>query len=321
MGYDKKKVIDIALAEVGYLEKETNAQLDSKTGNAGDENYTKYARDLAELNFYNGRKQGAAWCDVFVDWCFVQAYGKAAALALTCQPTKAANNCGAGCKYSRQYYQSKGQLHSSPQAGDQIFFYSSDKSSISHTGLVEKVDGSKVYTIEGNTSGSSGVVANGGGVFKKSYALSYARIAGYGRPAYGTQTVKEESSQTASNASQSASSTQAAEYITYTVKKGDSLWEIARKQLGNANRYKEIKTLNGLKSDNIKVGQVLKIAKKKTTSSAANYKLYTVKRGESLWTIARDQLGKAQRYKEIMTLNGMKTDLIKQGQVIKIPVK
>lgn len=326
MGYDKKKVIDIALAEVGYLEKETNAQLDSKTGNAGNENYTKYARDLAELNFYNGRKQGAAWCDVFVDWCFVQAYGKAAALALTCQPTKAANNCGAGCKYSRQYYQNKGQLHSSPQAGDQIFFYSSDKSQISHTGLVEKVDGSKVYTIEGNTSGGSGVVANGGGVFKKSYSLSYARIAGYGRPAYGTQTVTEEpakeSTQEAVKAPQTAASAQKAEYITYTVKKGDSLWEIARAQLGDAGRYRELMTLNGLKSDKIKVGQVLKIAVKKTTSSsAASYKLYTVKRGESLWTIARDQLGKPKRYKEIMRLNGMKSDAIKAGQTIKIPIK
>lgn len=251
MGYDKKKVINIALGEVGYLEKETNAQLDSKTGNAGDENYTKYARDLADLNFYNGRKQGAAWCDVFVDWCFVQAYGKAAALALTCQPTKAANNCGAGCKYSRQYYQQKGQLHSSPQAGDQIFFYSSNKSSISHTGLVEKVSGSKVYTIEGNTSGSSGVVANGGGVFKKSYSLTYNRIAGYGRPAYGAQT--------AVKAPQTATSSQTKKYTTYTVKRGDSLWNIARDQLGKAQRYKEIMTINGMKTDLIKLGQKIKI--------------------------------------------------------------
>ena len=324
MGYDKKKVIDIASAEVGYLEKETNAQLDSKTGNAGDNNYTKYGRDLDAISFFNGRKNGFAWCAQFVAWCFYKAFGKAAALALLCQPSNTKNNCGAGCKYIMQYFKAKGQWHTSnPQAGDVIVFYDSTKTSYAHTALVEKVDGSKVYTIEGNTSGSSGVVANGGGVFKKSYALNYARIAGYGRPAYGSQTVKEESSQTAANASQSASGTQKAEYITYTVKKGDSLWEIARKQLGDAGRYREIMTLNGLKSDQIKVGQVLKIAEKKTTSSssAANYKLYTVKRGESLWTIARDQLGKAQRYKEIMTLNGMKTDLIKQGQVIKIPVK
>lgn len=46
---------------------------------------------------------------------------------------------------------------------------------------------------------------------------------------------------------------------TYTVKSGDSLWAIAAKQLGNGNRYTEIKTLNGLKSNTIYAGQVLKL--------------------------------------------------------------
>lgn len=49
---------------------------------------------------------------------------------------------------------------------------------------------------------------------------------------------------------------------TYTVKKGDSLWAIADKQLGNGNRYNEIKTLNGLKSNIINAGQVLKLPTK-----------------------------------------------------------
>lgn len=46
---------------------------------------------------------------------------------------------------------------------------------------------------------------------------------------------------------------------TYTVKSGDSLWAIAAKQLGNGSRYKEIKSLNGLTSDTIYAGQVLKL--------------------------------------------------------------
>lgn len=46
---------------------------------------------------------------------------------------------------------------------------------------------------------------------------------------------------------------------TYTVKNGDSLWAIAAKQLGNGSRYKEIKSLNGLTSDTIYAGQVLKL--------------------------------------------------------------
>ena len=51
----------------------------------------------------------------------------------------------------------------------------------------------------------------------------------------------------------------AATYRTYTVKAGDSLWAIAAKQLGNGSRYKEIKSLNGLTSDVINAGQVLKL--------------------------------------------------------------
>ena len=252
MGYDKKKVIDIALAEVNYVEKETNAQLDSKTANAGDGNYTKYGRDLDAISFFNGRKNGFAWCAQFVAWCFYKAFGKAAALALLCQPSNAKSNCGAGCKYVRQYFKAKGQWHTSnPQPGDVIVFYDSSRSSYAHTGIVEKVSGGKVYTIEGNTSSASGVVDNGGAVARKSYSLTYSRIAGYGRPAYGAQT--------AANASQTAASSQAKKYTTYTVKRGDSLWNIARKQLGKAQRYKEIMTLNGLKSDLIKPGQVIKI--------------------------------------------------------------
>lgn len=194
MTYDPKKVIDIALAEVGYLEKNDASNLDDKTANAGNRNYTKYARDLDAINFYNGRKQSVAWCDVFVDWCFVKAYGKDAALALTCQPTNASSNCGAGCKYSRTYYKNKGQLYNEPKIGDQIFFWPKDRSdpnAVAHTGLVRDVDSKYVYTIEGNTSGANGVIANGGGVCSKKYSLTSVRIAGYGRPNYGMNAVIE----------------------------------------------------------------------------------------------------------------------------------
>lgn len=46
---------------------------------------------------------------------------------------------------------------------------------------------------------------------------------------------------------------------THTVQKGESLWSIAEKHLGNGNRYREIKSLNGLGNDTIYPGQVLKL--------------------------------------------------------------
>lgn len=183
-----EKVINAAKSEVGYLEKANSKQLDDKTANAGYNNYTKYARDLDAIgNFYNGKKQGFAYCDVFIDWLFVQAYGVENAKRLLCQPDK---SLGAGCQYSMQYYKNKGQLKTSPKIGDQIFFKNSS-GEICHTGLVYAVDKDYVYTIEGNTSTAAGVVANGGGVCKKKYQLNYARIAGYGRPNYDASKVVE----------------------------------------------------------------------------------------------------------------------------------
>lgn len=177
------KLIEVALAEEGYLEKKTNAQLDSKTANAGYGNYTKYARDLDNIpNFYNGKKQGVAWCDQFVDWCFVKAFGVEKAKELLGQPDK---SFGAGCEYSANYYKKMGRFYTkNPQPGDQIFFWNDKKTKAGHTGIVVKVDAVKVYTVEGNTSNVPGVVANGGCVRQKSYFLNDSDIYGYGRPDY-----------------------------------------------------------------------------------------------------------------------------------------
>ena len=167
-------VIKTAIAEIGYKEKRTNAQLDDKTANAGAGNYTKYARDFDQKwpNWYNGPKNGFDWCDMFYDWCMVTTFGYQEALRLTCQPEKSA---GAGCTYSLGYYRAKGQFHTSnPKPGDQIFFGGST-SDVDHTGLVEKVANGRVYTIEGNTSEM---------VARRDYALSYSYIVGYGRPAF-----------------------------------------------------------------------------------------------------------------------------------------
>lgn len=84
---------------------------------------------------------------------------------------------------SARYYRQKGRfVTSGPQPGDQIFFTRDGGKTMYHTGMVEKVAGGRVYTIEGNTSSAAGVVENGGAVRDKSYPLTYSQIGGYGRP-------------------------------------------------------------------------------------------------------------------------------------------
>ena len=165
-----ERLIATAEDQVGYMGKKSNAQLDDfKANQAGK--YNKYARDLDALrDFYNGPKNGFDWCDVFVDWCFVHTFGREIAQKLLCQPDK---SLGAGTKYSRDYYKSKGRLYGTPQPGDQIFF--GDSSSIWHTGIVVKVEGGFVHTVEGNAGSPSAVRAC-------RYVVGGRNIMGYGRP-------------------------------------------------------------------------------------------------------------------------------------------
>ena len=172
------KVLKIAEEEVGYLEKKSNSQLYDKTANAGSANYTKYGKEMHDI-YPSVMDFPAAWCDAFCDWCFYKAYGVSTAKSLIC------GDFNDYTVSSAQMYKNKGAWYTSdPKIGDQIFFKNSTR--ICHTGLVYKVDNTYVYTIEGNTSGVSGVVANGGGVCKKKYKLNYSSIAGYGRPKYDT---------------------------------------------------------------------------------------------------------------------------------------
>lgn len=190
------KVLNIANAEVGYLEKKSNSQLDSKTANAGSGNYTKYGRDMHNI-YPSVMDFPAAWCDAFIDWLFYMAYGISNARALL------SGDFNDYTVASAQLYKNKKAWYTTPKVGDQIFFKNSQR--ICHTGIVYKVDSKKVYTIEGNTSGASGVIANGGGVCKKSYLLTDSKIAGYGRPKYDKETEKEKANNTGNSVSSGAS--------------------------------------------------------------------------------------------------------------------
>ena len=177
------KLLKTAENEVGYLEKKSNAQLDNKTANAGSNNWTKYGQDLIK-EIGSPYSNGVAWCDMFVDWCFLKTFGKEKAQKLL-------GGWSAYTPTSAQYFKNMNQWYASdPIVGDVIFFKNTTR--ICHTGLVYKVDSMKVYTIEGNTSGVNELIANGGGVFKKSYLLSYKNIAGYGRPKYDANSIHNE---------------------------------------------------------------------------------------------------------------------------------
>lgn len=242
MSSSASKVIAVAVAEIGYKEKVSNSQLDDKASNAGASNYTKYARDFDQKypNWYNGKKNGYAWCDMFVDWCFLTAFGYAKALALLCQPE---NSCGAGCTYSARYYKNKGQFYTSnPKPGDQIFFGTS-MSNCSHTGIVEKVDSSKVYAIEGNTSNQ---------VARRTYALTDKSVVGYGRPKYDVVENTASTTPTVTPSEPSSSND-----TVYTVKSGDTLSGIAAKY---GTTYQKLAAYNGIANPNlIRVGQKIKI--------------------------------------------------------------
>lgn len=167
-------VTAIAIGEVGYTEKKALKDIWNKLTGSGANNYTKYAWyfDNEYTDFYNGKKQGASWCDIFVDWCFVKAYGVDNALRLLCQPTKSS---GAGCRYSLKYFMNDHRFFAEPKVGDQIFF--GTMTNVTHTGLVIKVDNKnkKVYTIEGNKSNA---------VKECAYKITDNNIVGYGRPDY-----------------------------------------------------------------------------------------------------------------------------------------
>ncbi|MGN0489315.1 MAG: CHAP domain-containing protein [Ruminococcus sp.] len=173
------KVVAIALAEVGYHEKASNSQLQSKTANAGAGNWNKYAAaiDKDHPEFYNGKKNGYDWCDIFNDWCHITASDEETARKALYQPKK---STGAGCPFSAKFYRENNAFisrgASKPKPGDQIFF--GTQGSEYHTGLVVAVDNTTVYTVEGNSAEQ---------VSKRSYSLNSPSIAGYGRPKYDAE--------------------------------------------------------------------------------------------------------------------------------------
>jgi len=123
-------------------------------------------------------------------------------------------------------------------------------------------------------------------------------------------------------------------YGSYKVVEGDSLIKIARKALGNGERWSEIHELNAdvLGPDAIlKIGVYLKLpsdakkvsmTKTRSRGSVSSSKTYTVKSGDTLGQISMELLGTSRRADEIAELNGLESaNDIRIGMKLDIPAK
>ncbi len=97
----------------------------------------------------------------------------------------------------------------------------------------------------------------------------------------------------------------------YVVRAGDSLWLIAQRFQTTVDA---IKQLNGLTSNLLNVGQVLKIP----SVQSAPYIEYTVRPGDTLWLLSRRYDTTVDAIKQ---LNGLSSDMLSIGQVLRIPAR
>ena len=159
-----KQLLD---AQVGYLEKRSNSNLDSKTGNAGYNNYTKYSRDVNNMGLMGCQAQ--PWCATYQFWICAQIFGKQKALEIM-------GNGFYNCNSVKAHSKSKGTWRSTPKLGALVIFRNG-----AHIGRVISISGNTIRTNEGNTSSGSlnTVEANGGCVAEKSYTIGNSQIDGY----------------------------------------------------------------------------------------------------------------------------------------------
>lgn len=184
----------------------------------GDDKYIKYYNKTGGMNF----DMNVAWCAIFVTWCKAMA-----GIGKDIIPHFASCDIGKEWFEKRNLYKKSRSYGGEyrPKRGDIIFFSSKyTQNDATHVGIVTSVSGNAVSTIEGNTSDC---------VARRSYSLNSKYIIGYASPAYINC------------------------YETYCVKKGDSLWKIAKNMLGSGMRYSEIMALNNMESAIIHPGDVL----------------------------------------------------------------
>ncbi len=151
---DRANILRLATAEVGYKEGANNS---NKYGAAFGGNYQP-------------------WCAYFISWLAQQA-----GILLDIIP-----QTGYVPDYHTKYRANfKKKAGYTPEPGDLIIFDFNNNGTGDHVGIVEKVNGNTLTTIEGNTSsGNSGSQTNGGGVYRRTRYLSSSTTMGFWQPNY-----------------------------------------------------------------------------------------------------------------------------------------
>ena len=100
---------------------------------------------------------------------------------------------------------------------------------------------------------------------------------------------------------------------TYTVKSGDTLYSIANKYNISVN---ELKELNNLTTNTLSIGQTLKLKESSSDIITSDYDYYTVKNGDTLYSIANKYNTSVD---ELKSLNNLSSNSLSIGTLLKIP--
>ena len=281
------------------------------------------------IDLYNSHKPLArgypvkytdAWCSTFASACAIKA-GLTDIIPTEC-----------GCGKHIELFKKLGSWEENdahvPQPGDYIFYDWQDgpnyattdnKGAADHVGIVEKVSGQTITVIEGNMSNAVG---------RRTLKVNGRYIRGYGVPKYSSRAKDTGTGGGAATGTTAPSTglsvgdvvdfTGTTHYASSNATSGPACKpgkaKVTALAQGAKHPYHLVKVSGGGSTVHgwVDAGDI-----GGTAGSAA--RTYTVRSGDSLWAIAAKQLGNGNRYTEIKALNGLKSDTIHPGQVLKLP--
>lgn len=163
-----KAISDFVTAVLAAADSQLGVREEPLGSNSGPE-VNAYLRSV-------GLGPGQPWCAAFVYWCIREASNTVGASWV---PWIASGDCWALDAWSAK----SGIIHYSPQPGD--VFLVGARPQPYHTGIVVEVDGSRFYTIEGNTNPDGG--SEGYGVFARNRSVSSCYFARWSRLIHETR--------------------------------------------------------------------------------------------------------------------------------------